>query len=688
MIEMFNKQAQRLQAEVSLVFPPLVTTNFGNYYPSTAILSGYLKSHGYSAVQADLNEKFAHYLLQVDMLKRFAEGSFLESMQLPAEAIPCLSARLIHRHRHLLFDEHGRDRFRPNAPGPAHLLFNVAQMYHLVFDPVTLQQPDFYDTSAARFYIDFYHWSGYLESLPPKIHTIGISVPMGPQLVPALILARHIKRQRPDITVIFGGPTLSLMNLKDLDQLLTTVKDIDAVVRFDGELPLLRLVEQRRHQQWEPTKVPAVSSFFDGEVHHIPPEPGPDIKLLPYGDYDEEMMAALAEPEIGVIQARGCYWGKCAYCDYVELYKGSSPYRTQLVDRLVDEMEYQIGIHGRSRFAIITESIPPLFARKMSEAIIASGLALSWSSFAMVDERFTSEVLQLIAQSGCDYLEIGIESMTDRVLKLVEKASTKVKNQNFVRDAAAAGVKLKLNLIPDLPSTTYREALESLEEFGALEDCFTFIGVYPFEPTRSSKIGHNPSFYLLKTEKTGNQEGQSQYPANHLICQDPAMTATERQEVHAKFFAFREHINARRNIESTRMLMLTDFDSSCLLRLADEYLDFVEVDGNLQCYHYLTRKLFRVPRYWTEAIASVRTSHAFSCDELISWFVEPSIGQIFYQQLSEFRMLMRCTEAKVDADKNNYALKASNRNRLKIVTSEQIALTLIQPPTFECLEAR
>ncbi|MBP5971640.1 radical SAM protein [Brasilonema sp. CT11] len=639
-------------------------------------------------VQADLNEKFARYLLQVEMLNKFAEGNFLDSIQLPTEAIPCLSARLIHRHRQLLFDEHGRDKFRANALGPAHLLMNVAQMYHIVFDAVTIQQPGFYDTSAACFYLDFYQWSGYLESLPPKVHTVGISVPMGPQLVPALVLARHIKSQRPDLTVIFGGPTLSLMNLKDLDRLLTTVKDIDAVVRFDGELPLLRLVEQRQHQKWEPTKVPAVSSFFNGEVHHVPPEPGPDIKLLPYGDYDEEIMGALADPEIGVIQARGCYWGKCAYCDYVELYKGSSPYRTQLVDRLVEEMEYQIRIHGRNQFAIISESIPPLFARKMSEAIIASGLTLSWVSFAMVDERFTPEVLQLIAQSGCDYLEIGIESMTDRVLKLVEKASTNEKNKNFVRDAAAAGVKLKLNLIPDLPSTTYREALESLEEFRALEDCITFVGVYPFEPTRSSKIGRNPSFYSLKTEDTGNQEGQSQYPANHLISQDPAMTATERQEVHAKFFAFREHINARRNAELTKTLMVTDLDSSCLLRLADEYLDFVEVDDNIQCYHYLTRKLFCVPGYWKDALASVRSSQSFSCDELINWFAEPSIGQIFYQQLSEFRMLMKYTPAEVNADEKNNALKASSRNRLKIVTGEQIASASIQPPKLKYLEAR
>ena len=43
---------QRVPPEVALIFPPLVETNFGSYYPSTAVLAGYLASVGILSVQA------------------------------------------------------------------------------------------------------------------------------------------------------------------------------------------------------------------------------------------------------------------------------------------------------------------------------------------------------------------------------------------------------------------------------------------------------------------------------------------------------------------------------------------------------------------------------------------------------------------------------------------------------------
>ena len=67
-----NSQEEKLLPEVSLVFSPLVTTNFGDYYPSTAVLSSCLKAHGFYTKQTDLNEDFALYLLQPERPKEMA----------------------------------------------------------------------------------------------------------------------------------------------------------------------------------------------------------------------------------------------------------------------------------------------------------------------------------------------------------------------------------------------------------------------------------------------------------------------------------------------------------------------------------------------------------------------------------------------------------------------------------------
>lgn len=626
--------------EVSLVFPPLVTTNFGNYYPSTALLSGFLKANGFSTTQTDLNEEFALFLLRSQMLDRMSGGDFGGNLEMPEWTMPRVAARLLSHNRERLLDEQDRHDFSEKKPGPAHLLRRLAEAYRVDLDLDLMATPDFSDRAVIRSYRDFYADNGYGEGLPSTVHLVGISVPLGPQLVPALILARHIKKVRPDVRVVFGGPSLSLMNAEDLNRFLMLSDDVDGVVRFDGEFPLLKLAEQSRAGVWQPWQVSNVSCLRDGTVHHSPAGSGPRLDDLAYGDYDERLLGRLADPEIGIVQARGCYWGKCSYCDYIELYKGSPRYRTRTVDRFIAEMKHQIQIHQGNRFAIITESIPSSFARRMSMAILENGLDIRWSSFAMVDKHFTPELFRIMAESGCSYLEIGVESMTNRVLALVEKAATLEMNRLFLRSAADVGVNLKVNIIPDLPSTTYQEALASLKAFQSLEDCIASVGVYPFEPTRSSRIGRNPSHYMLQPTDSGHLGGQSQYPANHFDREDPAMTLAQRHEIHGRFFAFREMVNGRRSSAFDSNLVGPDEPSRTPLRLAQECLDFCPTENGLQCYHMLTRELFCLDRVWGLLLETV-ASRPFTRHELIAAFQDPEKGKRVYDQLVQYRLLLR-----------------------------------------------
>jgi len=59
---------------VALVFPPLVESSFGGYYPSTAVLAGWLYANGVSCTQIDLNADFAEYLLASGALLDLATG--------------------------------------------------------------------------------------------------------------------------------------------------------------------------------------------------------------------------------------------------------------------------------------------------------------------------------------------------------------------------------------------------------------------------------------------------------------------------------------------------------------------------------------------------------------------------------------------------------------------------------------
>jgi hypothetical protein len=632
MIGLRSSQQVGTAPEVALVFPPLVETNFGSYYPSTAVLAGYLSTRGINSIQTDLNEDFACYLLKPESLEYMAKGEFEDRRALSPSSKLAVAARLLTRYGHLLLDKKGKHLFHEDSSDLAYLLHLLAQPYRIDKPLSIMTDPGFYDQPEAVVYRTFLERTNYAGILPTSIHTVGVSIPVGPQLAPALILARYLKNHQPDLAIIFGGSTISLMTSADVEKILLCNHAVDAVVRCDGERPLELLLEQRRAGRWEPAKIPGISCQVGTRVIHQPPEAGPRVDSIPFAEYDSQLLSRLAKPEIGIVQSRGCYWGKCAYCDYVELYKGSPPFRIRSPRSFVDEMEYQIQEHGVYQFSFITEAISPAFARKISKLILQRGLHVKWHSFAMVDRHFTSDVFEAMVRAGCEFLVIGVETMTNRVLRFMNKAANEEDNVKLLLDAKASGLDIKVNLIPNLPSTTYQESMDSLATFRELQECFNYVSYFPFEATRSSRIGRGLERFGLRSVKSDFTIGQAQFTLNHLEVFDPAMTADERKQVCAKYQAFAAYVNNRRIMDTPSR---TTLDKVCRLRLADEFLEFTQVEGGVQCYNRLTRKRFQMPEEWPALIEKIRSRQPFRRADFIKWFSPVSLGESYFNKLVE-----------------------------------------------------
>lgn len=563
---------------IGLVFPPLVESNFGSFYPSTAVLAGFLKDRGLDVWQCDLNEDFAEFLLSPPELSPLALG---DVPGVPYDSYTASAARWALREPQMMVDADGRHLFE-SGRHTGRIVETLAVPFRIDPDEATLRRAAVEraaDGIFGRFYDRYAADVGGPDALADT-SLVGISVPMGPQLVPALLFALRLKEIRPTLRVVLGGPALSLMLVPELEQLLIDYPEVDAIVRFDGEFPLLSLARQAEAEDWEPERVPGVSCLLaDGTPHTKDPTAGPNLNTLPHPVFPAEAMARLSNPVLGITQARGCYWGKCDYCDFVELYDGSPPFRGRRPEAFVDELEHLAKEHGIRRFSFVTESIPPAFARRMSQILIDRQLGITWSSFVMVDRRFDRELLALMADSGCEFLVVGMETTITRVLKLVHKSADREENLRFLREAHAAGVRLVVNLIPDLPSTTYEEALQALADVEALAHCIQSVSVFPFEATRSSRVGRDPESFglVVTTPQEGNW--QSQYALNHLPNSDPAMTPTQRADVHRRYFAFADRVNGAPE-SASRKVRITP-DAALRIPLEDFDLFVADQDGVL-----------------------------------------------------------------------------------------------------------
>ncbi|MEX0972381.1 MAG: radical SAM protein [Solirubrobacterales bacterium] len=613
---------------MALVFPPLMNAGFGTYYPSIAVLAGHLLSRGIGCVQDDLNEEVAVDLLNPRRLAELAAGRFVAGAKLDRAAPPVVAAQVLARRRAELFDEEGRHRFDGQGPGLGYLLKALAEPFLIDETIESLCARDLERWQPARWYDRLYNRLGYATRLATAVRLVGISVPMGPQLAPALLLARHVARARPDARIVLGGPTFSLMADRDLSLLLERFPEIAAVVRYDGELPLTALARQCMVGAWGPEKVPGVAVRRNGRLRQRPPVPGPTLKQTPFAHYSRRLVRRLVDPEIGIVQTRGCYWARCAYCDFVELYEGSPRFRNRPAEDFVAELESQVEVHGARRFSLITEAIPPAFSRRFSELVLERGIRVRWSSFAMVDRRFTPGVLRLMARAGCESLVVGVESATDRVLALVDKQSTGAESVRFIRAAAHAGIGVYINLIPDLPTTTYEEALDSLALFRGLRQYLAGVAIFPFEATRSSRIGANPGAYGLEPREGHGGSGQAEYASNHQVVIDTGMSNDERGEVHAAFRAFAEEVVDRRHASDRE---LGSASSAPAFAVPLEDLDIADGRSVAQIFNARTRETWHAHPGWAALLRSFG-ERSFGREELERRSGSPAVADHLLRQ--------------------------------------------------------
>jgi hypothetical protein len=176
---------------------------------------------------------------------------------------------------------------------------------------------------------------------------------------------------------------------------------------------------------------------------------------------------------------------------------------------------------------------------------------------------------------------------------------------------------LRINLIPDLPTTTYDEALESLEKLKLLAPAIDGIAIFPFEATRSSQIGRAPERYGLKVAYEDGDSGQAAFAENHLTIVDGAMTDVQRQEINALYREFAESINSGAAKQATFAFSL-EKDDPAQIHVAEADFDLVHLNSNIQIFNWKTRRRWQAHAGFNRLIDRLREVGPCSRQKLIA----------------------------------------------------------------------
>lgn len=270
----------------------------------------------------------------------------------------------------------------------------------------------------------------------PKIIGFGIYIW---NVAPATEVVATIKRLRPDITIILGGPEVSYeVESQPIVQLA------DYVITGEADLKFAELCRQLLSSQKPSAKI-------------IPAElPNFDQLALPYDLYNEQ---DVANRIIYVEASRGCPFS-CEFC----LSSLDIPVRQVPLPRLLDALQSLLD-RGVKHFKFVdrTFNLNVAISKSILEFFLERYQPGHFFHFEMVPDRLPDQPRDLIAKfpAGALQFEVGIQTFNEEVGHLIKRRQNYARleeNFRFLRNET--GVHIHADLIAGLPG-------ESLESFAA-----------------------------------------------------------------------------------------------------------------------------------------------------------------------------------------------------------------------------
>jgi len=270
--------------------------------------------------------------------------------------------------------------------------------------------------------------------------------------------------------IVSGGAHVTAVPAETLNRF----QAFDYGVVGEGEVTFLELVENLeqngpvsniRGLVWRNSLGEMVRNDPRPLIEDLDSLPLPAWDLLPNfpEGYPHSALETKRLPAASVITSRGCPY-QCSFCDTAifgcRLRQHSAEYTLNMIRRLRETYGIKDLMFLDDNFILDRNK---LFT--ICNAMIEERMDLSWYCMGHAG-ILTEDRLKKVREAGCWFIELGIESGFDRILKLIKKNTTKAQVAEGVKNARSAGLKVKGNFIFGFPTETL-ETLEETIEFAA-----------------------------------------------------------------------------------------------------------------------------------------------------------------------------------------------------------------------------
>lgn len=292
---------------------------------------------------------------------------------------------------------------------------------------------------------------------------VAISVPMHTALRLGIQVAEQVKLLNPDAQLCFYG----LYAWLNADYLLREVADY--VIGGEFEAPLLRLIQHLERGESGPVEgVSDRSTRAEPSLERIS-FITPDRSMLPGGQEYAWLVDGDRNVPGGYTEAtRGCHH-TCHHCPVVPIYNG----RFFAVPRsiVIEDIRRQV----RDGAGHITFGDPdalngPTHLLRILRAVHEEFPEVTFDITTRIEHIIQHrEIMPELRELGVIFIISAVESVSDLVLKKIDKGHTKADIVTALDICNAAGIALRPSLLPFTPWTTLDDYLELIDFIEARE---------------------------------------------------------------------------------------------------------------------------------------------------------------------------------------------------------------------------
>lgn len=178
-----------------------------------------------------------------------------------------------------------------------------------------------------------------------------------------------------------------------------------------------------------------------------------------------------------ILSSRGCKW-HCSFC-----YRMREGFYERPIEAIIEEIKFLYRTYQINHFQFSDELLMSSEKRTedICEALLKLNFKLKWDCNGRLNYSYP-KLLQLMKQSGCEYVNYGIESLDQKILNQMGKGLAVEQIHNGVRSTLEAGLSPGLNLLWGFPGDTVQNLQNSVDFIKKYDPCHELRTIRPVTP--------------------------------------------------------------------------------------------------------------------------------------------------------------------------------------------------------------